>query len=61
MTVLDIISIIPDSSETVIYDTEANELARYDGKDSIPNEYNDREVRWISPTKDGKLAIEIKD
>lgn len=61
MTVLDIISVLHDDAEVVIYDSEWNTIAEHNGKDSIPQELNDREVVTLIPRTDGKLAIEIAE
>lgn len=60
MTVLDIISLLHDEAEAVLYDNEWNEIAEYNGRDSIPKEYNNKKVVRLIPRTDGKLAIEIK-
>lgn len=57
MKLIDVISLISDSAEVRIYDYNGKEIARYDGKDSIPEELNDLFVDNIGAymdSKDGK-------
>ena len=57
MKLIDVISLISDSAEVRIYEAEGKEVARYDGKDSIPEELNDLFVDNIGAymdSKDGK-------
>ena len=61
MTVLDIISLLHDDAEAVIYDGNWDIIAEHNGKDSIPNELNNRKVVMLIPRTDGKLAIEIAE
>lgn len=63
MTVLDIISIVPDNQivnivKNYILDDDYI-LTRYDGKDSIPDEYNNRLVKELY-TSDNRLVIVIE-
>ena len=44
MKLIDIISIIVDNSFINILDLEDNIIAKYDGKNSIPKEYNYNQV-----------------
>jgi hypothetical protein len=63
MRLIDIISLITDNSNVIITDLNNNELARYDGKNSIPKKYNDKEVVEISTTQEGKnpfILLKIK-
>lgn len=63
MRLIDIITLITDNSNVIITDLNNKELARYDGKNSIPNKYNDKEVVEISTTQEGKnpfILLKIK-
>jgi hypothetical protein len=44
MKLIELLEVISEYAEVKILDTDEMELARYDGKDSIPEELNDREV-----------------
>lgn len=63
MTVLDIISIVQDNQivnivKNYILDDDYI-LTRYDGKDSIPDEYNNRLVKELY-TSDNRLVIVVE-
>lgn len=58
MKLIDIISLIDENQTVVVVNTENKEIARYDGRDSIPTELNDRTVEKISSI--GFIAIMIK-
>lgn len=63
MLLLDLISLIQDNTLVIISDLNNNEIARYDGKNSIPNKYNEKEVVEISTTQEGKnpfILLKIK-
>ena len=63
MGLIDIITLITDNSNVIITDLNNKELARYDGKNSIPNKYNNKEVVEISTTQEGKnpfILLKIK-
>ena len=62
MTVLDIISLVPDNQivdviKNYILDDDFD-VAHYDGKENIPSEYNDRLVKTIY-TSGNRLVIEV--
>ena len=64
MTVLDIISLVPDNQIVNIvknYNILNDDyiLTRYDGRDSIPDEYNNRLVKELY-TSDNRLVIVIE-
>lgn len=40
MIVIDILNLIPDYQYVTLYDAIGNEIARYDGKDSLPETFN---------------------
>lgn len=54
MKLIDVISLISESAEIRIYDADRKEIARYDGKDSIPKELNDLFVDNIGAYMDSK-------
>ena len=63
MRLIDIITLITDNSNVIITDLNNKELARYDGKNSIPNKYNDKEVVENSTTQENKnpfILLKIK-
>ena len=57
MLLIDLISLIQDNTLVIISDLNNNEIARYDGKNSIPNKYNKKEVVEISTYQEGKNAV----
>lgn len=59
MKLIDIISNIKDTHLVRVFsDGECKELARYDGRDSIPTEYNDWEVTaWTYSPKTHMIFI----
>ena len=57
MKLIDIISLMTDYSTVVVWQ-DGEEIARYDGKDSIPETLNDHMVRSLS-TGYYKLDIEL--
>ena len=57
MILLDLISLIQDSTTVIISDLNNNEIARYDGKNSIPTKYNDKKVLEISAYIENKKAV----
>lgn len=40
MKVINIINLIPDYQYVTLYDAIGNEIAKYDGKDSLPETFN---------------------
>ena len=61
MKLEDLINKILDSTYVILIDTNGNELARYDGRDSLPNIYNKWEVVGMgnSLKADRKTYLEI--
>ena len=57
MLLLDLISLIQDETTVIISDLNNNEVARYDGKNSIPKKYNNKEVVEVSAYLEGKKAV----
>lgn len=47
MKIIDILQLVTEESEIVIYE-DYEEVAKYDGKESIPEELNDRDIIAIS-------------
>ena len=47
MKIIDILQLVTEESEIVIYE-DYEEVAKYDGKESIPKELNDRDIIAIS-------------
>lgn len=61
MLLLDLISLIQDNTTVIISDLNNNEVARYDGKNSIPKKYNNKKVVEVSAyTENGKAVIRIQ-
>ena len=40
MTLINVLELISDSAEVRVYNSNGDEIARYDGKDSIPEKLN---------------------
>lgn len=47
MKIIDFLQLVTEESEIVIYE-DYEEVAKYDGKESIPEELNDRDIIAIS-------------
>lgn len=61
MLLLDLITLIQDETTVIILDLNNNEIARYDGKNSIPKKYNNKVVQEVSAyTENGKAVIRIQ-
>ena len=58
MILQDILGLIPDNQTVVITDWKNEEIARYDGKNSIPDHYNDLDIEKITAKK-GTIFISI--
>lgn len=48
MTLVDVLSICNEYQVVKVFDLEGNELAVYDGKNSIDEKYNNIEVRLLT-------------
>ena len=57
MLLIDLISIIQDETTVIISDLNTNEIARYDGKNSIPKRYNEKKVVEVSTYTENKKAV----
>ena len=61
MKLIDLLSLITDFTLTIVSNEDNDEIARYDGKESIPNELNNKEILSVSAyTEDGQAAIRIQ-
>lgn len=49
MKLVDLFDLVNDSLKIVIVNMDQEELGRYDGRDSIDEEYNNWEVVYIQP------------
>lgn len=47
MTLIQVLELISDSAEVRVYNTNDDEIARYNGKDSIPEKLNEEPVDCI--------------
>ena len=52
MKLIDVLSLISDSAEVRVYNGNGDQIARYNGKDSIPEKLNNEEVDVIRPLID---------
>lgn len=48
MQLIDLLAVINDNQFVVVTDSEDKEIARYDGRDSIDDIYNNKEVISVS-------------
>lgn len=56
---IDQLEMLSDSTNVKVYEVDTDkEIARYDGKDSIPTELNEREIHSVS-VEDNWLVIKI--
>ena len=49
MKLIDLLELTYDFAEVHVYDNEGNEIACYDGKDSIPTFLNNKKVNGVYP------------
>ena len=54
MKLIDLLSVISEYANVRVYNSDGKEIARYNQKDSIPNELNDEKVNVIRPKIDWK-------
>lgn len=52
MKLIDVLEIVNENAEVRVYNSDGDEIARYDGKNSIPENLNGEEVDEIRPMKD---------
>lgn len=58
MILYDVLAICDENKVTVVYDASKREIARYDGRNSIPTELNNCEVCQIS-AKGNEICIYV--
>lgn len=58
MMLYDVLTLCDENKITVVYDASEREIARYDGRDSIPMELNNSEVCQIS-AKGNEICIYV--
>lgn len=57
MKLWQLLEMISDETNVIIADSENNEIARYDGKESIPSEYGIANIMEISAYNEGDKAV----
>lgn len=57
MKLWQILEMISDETNVIIADAENNEIARYDGRESIPSEYGIANIMEISAYTEGNKAV----
>ena len=57
MKLIDVLDVCDENFNVIVEDTEGNLLALYDGKDSIPEEYNELNVIQIRPFSEWTITI----
>lgn len=57
MKLIDLLFFLSDSTNVIVFDTEGKELARYDGRDSIPEVLNNRSIVQISVEENWMLIV----
>ena len=57
MKLIDVLDVCDENFNVIVEDTEGNLLALYDGKDSIPEEYNELNVILIRPFSEWTITI----
>lgn len=60
MKLIEVISLVGDGANVRVFNSEYEEIAKYDGKESIPDELNNEEVENIFPANCGQLNIIIR-
>lgn len=59
MKLIDLLSVCGDAITVNVYDTDYENVGVYNGKDSIPEEYNEQEVLYITSSKASELDVLI--
>lgn len=59
MKLIDLLEVIDDNQDVIITDANNNEIAKYDGNDSIPDRYNNDRIISVSEYKH-QIRIQIK-
>lgn len=54
---IDLLQTCNDSMILKIYNTDYDIIAKYDGKDAIDNNWNDKQIVWIYPTTNNELNV----
>ena len=49
MKLIDLLSVISENATVEVKDEDGNELGRYNGKDNITTNFNEKEVLEVSP------------
>lgn len=57
MLLIDILVKVGDGTIVRVFDNECEEIAKYDGKDSIPEELNNKEIETVFPAAFGQLNV----
>ena len=52
MTLIQVLELISDSTEVRVYNSNDEEIAHYNGKDSIPEKLNEESVKCIRALRD---------
>lgn len=60
MKLIDLLSVCDENFNVVVKDTAENLLAIYDGRDSIPEEYNKLNVVLIRPYTEKTITIIVE-
>lgn len=60
MKLIDVLDVCDENFNVIVEDTEGNLLALYDGKDSIPEEYNELNVLLIRPYSEETITIIVE-
>ena len=59
MLLIDLLTIINDNTDVIIQDTNRKDIALYDGKNSIPEKHNNKNVVEISTENRNKKPVLI--
>lgn len=59
MLLIDLLTIINDNTDVIIQDTNKKDIACYDGKNSIPEKHNNKNVVEISMEHRNKKPVLI--
>ena len=60
LKLIDLLMVCNDSMTVNVYDNDCELISRYDGRDSIEQELNNRFVSWIYPVSDNHLNIGLE-
>ena len=59
MLLIDLLAIINDNTDVIIQDTNRKDIALYDGKNSIPEKHNNKNVVELSTENRNKKPVLI--